>query len=83
MSFGSEPEGLFLDAAIVGLSESDFFLLLRPNGQMAISSPVVPVSNRSPPLARRLPRRKHVKIDSLKSLHGEPAGQIASGVNGG
>lgn len=58
--------GLAAGAPVLLLAESAFFLLLRPKGQMAISSSPTSVSNVSPPLARLPPRRQHVKIDSLE-----------------
>lgn len=58
---------LLAEARAILLSESVFFLLRRPKGQMAISASPSSVSNASPPLARLPPRRQHVKIDSLEN----------------
>lgn len=74
MPFGSLVAG----GPVLLLFASVFFLLLRPKGQMAISSSPTSVSNVSPPLARLPPRRQHVKIDSLEKGGAYMATEVAS-----
>ena len=71
---GSEGDDLV--AAIVRSSDCFFFLDLRPKGQKAMSFSG-PFSSSSPPLARRLLRRQHMRADSLRDLGDKSANHVA------
>ena len=81
-SLGACSGGRDREVAMLGSVDVVDFLDLRPKGQMPISSSVRS-SNASPPLARRLLRRKHRRTDSLNSVRPWPANQVASEKRGG
>ena len=63
-------------AAIARSSDFFNFLDLRPKGQKAISRSGS-CSSSSPPLARRLLRRQHMRADSLRDLGDKSANHVA------